>query len=33
VLRWEGRDTCRFRHDAIRLRFEFVDGVLYNIGF
>jgi hypothetical protein len=33
VLRWEGGDTCRFRHDAIRLRFEFVDGVLYNIGF
>jgi hypothetical protein len=33
ALRWEGGDTRRFRHDAVRLRFEFVDGVVYNIAF
>ena len=33
VLRWEGGDTRRFRHDAVRLRFEYVDGVVYKIAF
>ncbi len=33
VLRWEGGDTRRFRHDAVRLRFEYVDGVVYSIAF
>jgi hypothetical protein len=32
-LRWQGAETRRYRHDAVRLRFEFVDGVVYNIGF
>lgn len=33
VLRWEGADTRRFRHDAVRLRFEYVHGVVYHIAF
>jgi hypothetical protein len=33
VLRWEGVDTARSRYDAVRLRFEFVDGEVYGIGF
>jgi hypothetical protein len=33
VLRWEGADARRFRHDAVRLRFEYVDGVVYSIAF
>jgi hypothetical protein len=33
VLRWEGRDTRGFRYDAVRLRFEYVDGAVYSLGF
>lgn len=33
VLRWQGSDTTRFRYDAVRLRFEYVDGEIYGIGF
>lgn len=33
VLRWEGVDTSRFCYDAVRLRFEWVDGEVYSIGF
>jgi hypothetical protein len=33
VLHWKGADTRRFRHDAVRLRLEYVDGVVYSIAF
>ena len=33
VLRWQEADAARFRYDAVRLRFEFVDGEIYSIGF
>lgn len=33
VLRWKGRNTQRFRYDAVRLRFEYADGTVYGIGF
>jgi hypothetical protein len=33
VLRWKDRSTAGFRHDLVRLRFEFADGSLFSIGF
>jgi hypothetical protein len=33
VLRWQDVDTARFQYDAVRLRFEYVDGEIYGIGF
>jgi hypothetical protein len=32
-LRWSNADAGRFRFDAVRIRFEFVDGEVYSIGF
>jgi hypothetical protein len=33
LLRWQERDTSRFRHDPVRLRFEFVDTDIYGVAF
>lgn len=33
VLSWKGRNTAGFRHDMIRVRFEFSDGAIFGIGF
>jgi hypothetical protein len=31
TLRWRGHDTAAFRHDPVRLRFEFADADLYGV--
>ena len=33
ALRWRNADTARFQYDAMRLRFEYVDGDIYGVGF
>jgi hypothetical protein len=33
VLRWQDTDSARYQHDVVRLRFEFVEGEIYGIGF
>jgi hypothetical protein len=33
VLRWKNRGTEGFRHDIVRVRFEFADGEIYGLGF
>jgi hypothetical protein len=33
VLRWSETETAAFRHDALRLRFEFVDGEVFGISY
>ena len=31
VLRWRDRDTDGFRHDPVRLRFEYADADVYGV--
>ena len=33
VLRWRQKNTVGFQQDAVRLRFEFMDGEVYSVGF
>lgn len=33
MLTWQGKDTQPFTHECVRLRVEFVEGIIYNIGF
>ena len=33
VLAWRGKDVQSFMDECVRLRVEFSDGIIYNIGF
>lgn len=33
VLKWKAKDTRCFRHDVVRVRFEYADGAIYGVEF